>query len=167
MSETPEFELPKPGPEHALLKPLEGTFSSQVKMWMGPGDPTVSTGLMKNSFRLNGLYLFHDYKGDQVEGPFPRFEGQGYFGFNSTSGRFEGLWVDNVSTAMQMETGTVDASGKIFEMLSEFEMPGQGTTFKKRSIITVIDNDHHTMESYISPPDGQEMKNMMIDYKRV
>ena len=167
MSDDQQFQLPQPGPEHALLKPLEGVFASEVKMWMGPGEPNVSAGKMTTSFQLGGLYLYHDYKGNPTEGPFPAFEGQGYFGFNSTSGKFEGFWIDNVSTAMQFEHGSVDETGKVFEMHSDFVMPGTGVRFKKRSIITVTDNDHHTMESYITPPDGSEIKNMVIEYKRV
>jgi hypothetical protein len=166
MTDEAQFKMPEPGPEHALLKPMDGTFTAKVTMWMGPGDPTVSTGKMTNSLQLTGLYLRHDYQGDASDGPFP-FEGQGYFGYNSTAGEFEGFWIDNASTAMQMETGTVDKSGKVFVMHSEFVMPGVGVTFQKRSVITVTDNDHHTMESFITPPGGDEMKNMVIEYQRV
>jgi hypothetical protein len=105
--------------------------------------------------------------GDVCDGPFPSFEGQGYWGYNSTSGKYEGFWIDNASTAMQLETGTVDESGKVFEMHSEFVMPGAGITMKKRTVITVVSNDENTMESYVTPPDGVEMLNMKIDYTRV
>ena len=30
---------------HRKLEPFVGTFKAEVKMWMGPGDPMVSTGL--------------------------------------------------------------------------------------------------------------------------
>ena len=33
-----------PTAEHAMLKPFEGTFAATVKMWMGPGEPAISTG---------------------------------------------------------------------------------------------------------------------------
>ncbi len=74
------FQLPSPGPEHELLKPFAGSFRATVKMWMGPGEPNVSTGQMKNSFQLNGLYLHQDYVGDADDGPFPSFAGKGYWG---------------------------------------------------------------------------------------
>lgn len=166
MSDDQQFSMPAPGPEHALMKPMEGTFTSEVKIWMGPGEPAISTGVMKNSFQVGGLYLFHDYKGDATEGPFPSFVGQGYFGFNTTASKFEGLWIDNVSTAMQMETGTVDESGRVFEMHSEFVMPGAGVTFQKRTVITIVDDNHHKMISFITPPGGEEIKNMEINYTR-
>ena len=166
MTEEQGFQLPKPGPKHELLKPFEGTFVAAVKMWMGPGDPMISSGKIVNTFQLDGLYLQQDYQGDAVDGPFPEFKGKGYWGYNSTSGQYEGFWIDTASTAMQMETGTVDESGKVFEMNSEFVMPGSDVKMKKRTIFTVVNNDENTMESFITPPGGEEMMNMMIRYTR-
>ncbi len=166
MSDDQGFKLPEPGPKHELLRPFEGTFDAEVKMWMGPGDPMMSTGRIVNSFQLNGLYLHQDYQGNSL-GAIPGFVGQGFWGFNSTSGRYEGFWIDNASTAMQLETGSVDQSGKIFEMHGEFVMPGTGVTMKKRSIFTVVSDNHNTMESFVTPPDAPEVRNMMIDYRRI
>ena len=135
MSETTEaaseFKLPAPGEKHACMKPLEGTFKSEVKMWMGPGEPTVSTGKMINSFHINGLFLHQDYAGDGTEGVFANFLGKGYFGYNSVLGCFEGFWIDISTDQMQLETGQVDESGKKWEMISEVSYPGSGAKIKK------------------------------------
>ena len=160
------FVLPQPGPEHELLKPFEGTFSAEVKMWMGPGDPMISTGKIVNSFHLNGLFLRQDYQGDAVDGPFPEFAGHGYWGYNTSAKMFEGFWIDTASTIMQLETGSVDESGKVWEMLSEFQM-GDGPKMKKRSVITLENNEQHRMETYLTGPDGNEFKNMEITYSRI
>lgn len=159
------FQLPKPGPEHELLKPFEGTFKSDVKMWFGPGEPTVSTGTMVNSWHLGGLYLNQTYKGDRADGPFPNFEGFGYWGYNQTSKQFEGFWIDNASTTMQTEIGSADDSGKVFEMHSEFTHGD--TVMKKRTVFEVVSNDEHSMTAFVTPPGGEEMKNMEIIYKRI
>lgn len=159
--------MPSAGPEHKQLDPFAGTFNSEVKMWMGPGDPMVSTGSITNTWQLDGLYLRHDYVGDRSEGPFPSFAGQGYWGYNSTSKKYEGFWIDNASTTMQMETGEVDAGGKIWTMYSEVTCPQTGVLMKKRSVITLIDNDHNKIEMYFTMADGSEMKAMEINYVRV
>ena len=165
MSEEQGFQLPTPSEEHARLKPLEGTFASEVQMWMGPGDPMTSTGKMVNTFQVGGLYLHQDYKGDPNDLAFPSFEGRGYWGYNTTSNQYEGFWVDSASTVMQFEKGSVDETGKIFEMHSEIQM--HGTTIKKRSIVTLVSDDHHRMEQFMTPPGADEMKNMSIEYKRI
>ena len=99
MSDTAHQGPPAPGPEHALLKPFAGTFRATVKLWMGPGDPMVQHGTMINSFQVGGLYLFQDYTGDQVSGPWPSFIGKGFWGFNTFAKEFEGFWIDNASTS--------------------------------------------------------------------
>ncbi|MEZ6094103.1 MAG: DUF1579 family protein [Pirellulaceae bacterium] len=66
-----DFQLPKPGAEHALLKPFEGTFRAEVRLFMGPGEPQVTTGTMKNAFHVDGLYLQQDYVGDPAPPPSP------------------------------------------------------------------------------------------------
>ncbi len=166
MSDENGFQLPTPGPEHELLKQFAGTFVSEVKMWMGPGDPMISSGKIVNSFQLDGLYLYQVYASNSTAGPFPGFAGYGYWGYNTTSKQYQGFWIDNASTAMQLETGTVDESGRVWEMKSEFVMPGSGVVLKKRTIFNIVDEDQHTMESFVTPPGDDEVRNMFITYKR-
>ena len=125
----------------------------------------ASTGTIENSFHLGGLYLHQKYLGDRTDGPFPSFAGYGYGGFNTTAGEYQGFWIDNASATMQLETGNVDESGKIWEMRSEFVMPGAGA-MQKRTIFTVVSNDHHTMDSFVTPPGAAESRSMFIDYTR-
>lgn len=161
-----EFQPPQPGPAHERLKPFEGTFKSEVKMWFGPGDPQVTTGTMVNSWHLNGLFLHQDYQGDATEGPFAQFQGKGYWGFNQFTGQYEGFWIDTAAAMFQTETGDVDDSGKVWTMLSEVPSPQGEGMMTKRTIITVVDDDNHSMEMFFVTPDGNEMKSMEITYTR-
>lgn len=164
MTETPSGP-PTAGPEHERLAPFEGRFRATVKLWMGPGDPMVTTGVMVNSFQVGGLYLHQDYQGDATEGPFPSFVGKGYWGYNTTSQCYEGFWIDNASTQMQTEQGQVDESGKVWEMHSEFVHPQAPGPMKRRTVITLIDDDHHSMETYMGSG-AEESKSMEIQYVR-
>ena len=152
--------------DHDRLKPFEGTFRAEVKMWMGPGEPHISTGTMTNTFELGGRFLNQTYKGDPNEGPFPGFEGRGYWGYNTTDKRYEGVWMDTACTQMQTEQGQVDGSGKVWTMHGEMTCPQSGQLMKKRSVITLTDNDHHTMEMFWDMGDGNEFKGMEITYAR-
>ncbi|HEY6563569.1 MAG TPA: DUF1579 domain-containing protein [Pirellulaceae bacterium] len=163
----PTFAMPTPQSEHLRLKPFVGKFRSEVKMWMGPGEPMVSTGTMVNTLELGGLYLQHDYMGDAHDGPFGQFEGKGFWGYNTTTQEYEGLWIDNACTTMQLDRGQVDARGKIWEMKSEVLCPQTRQPYKKRSVITLTDHDHHRLEMFMTGPDGAEMKTMEINYERV
>jgi hypothetical protein len=170
MNETAQAEqtcmMPKPAAQHQRLQPFAGTFAAEVKMWIGPAEPMVSTGTMTCQWHLDGLYLHQDYIGDPSDGPFPAFAGKGYWGYNSALDRYEGFWIDNASTIMQMESGQVDSSGKVWTMRSEVPCPQSGESMKKRSVITLIDEDHNKIEMYFTGADGNEMKCMEINYAR-
>lgn len=155
-----------PSEAHARLEPFVGDFKAEVKMWMGPGEPMVSTGMMTNSMELGGRYLHQVYKGDATDGPFPNFQGRGYWGFNNIAQRYEGFWVDSVCTSFQIEHGQVDESGKVWTMLSEMPDPSTGRPVQKRSVITMHDADAHSMEMFTGAADGEWQKTMQIDYTR-
>lgn len=159
------FQLPKPGHQHQLLEPFVGRFRADVELYMGPGDPQKSSGTMTNSWQLDGLYLHQDYVGDPPPPPYSAFVGRGYWGFNFGKNHYEGFWIDNVSSIMQMETGTVDESGKVFTMTSELDHPS-GVRMKKRSLIRVEDQDYNWIDSFLTGPDGREFRTMTIRYTR-
>lgn len=156
--------LSVPGPEHERLRSFVGTFRAEVKIWMGPGDPMVSTGTMTNTMVLGEKFLQQRYLGDPGSGPFPDFQGHGYWGFNTATKQYEGFWIDTASTIMQTETGTVDSSGKVWTMIGEMVDPS-GETMTKRSVMTLEDQDHHRLEMYFVRG-GQDFKGMEIEYQR-
>lgn len=151
---------------HKRFAPFAGTFKAQVKMWMGPGEPQVMSGVMTNTLDLGGRYLQQTYKGDQTDGPFPCFEGRGFWGFNTVTKKYEGFWIDSASTFMQNEVGDVDSSGKKWTMIGHMTDPQSGGPLQKRSVITLKDKDHHSMELFFKGPDGNEFKAMEIQYAR-
>lgn len=157
--------LAAPREEHDHLKPFVGTFRAEVRMWMGPGEPMVLTGTMVNEEDLGGRFLRQTYEGDASEGPFPNFAGRGYWGYNTVDGRWEGFWIDTASTVMQIERGEHDAEAGVWTMRGEMTNPQTGQPVSKRSVITLIDDDHHRMEMYFESPGG-EAKGMEIRYER-
>ena len=152
---------------HKNFEVFVGTFKAEVKMWMGPGEPFASTGVMVNTLDLGGRFLRQEYKGDEADGPFPNFEGRGYFGFNTATEQYEGFWIDNACTLMQHETGTLDASGKTWNMAGTMSDPQTKKPMQKRSVTTVQDQDHHSMEMFFTSTEGPEAKAMEINYTRV
>lgn len=165
MSEAAEQGPIAPGPEHERLAPFVGTFATVVRLWHGPGDPFESSGTMVNRWVHGRRFLRQEFKGDAVEGAPTVFEGSGYFGYNRSDRRYEGVWVDNASTQMQFEHGDVDAAGRVWEMRGSFTDPNSGATIDKRTVITVHDDDRHDMVVYFKLPEG-EFKAMELLYRR-
>ena len=151
--------------QHKQLEPFAGTFKAEVKMWMGPGDPMVYTGVMTNTLVLEGRFLQQVFKGDPGGGSSPNTEGCGFWGFNKATNKYEGFWIDTHSTKMQTEVGDVDDTGRVWTMVGEMTDP-TGKTIKKRTVITLEDNDHHKLEMFFPGPDGNKFKGMEIRYER-
>jgi len=154
-----------PTAEHQMLQPFAGRFSAEVRIWMGPGDPMVSTGVMTSEFDLGGRFLRQTYVGDPSEGAFPEFEGRGYWGYNKVDQTWEGFWIDTASTVMQVDRGEVDGAGRVWTMVGQMTNPQSGEPLTKRSIITLVDEDHHRMEMFFDTPSG-EARAMEISYAR-
>ncbi len=165
--QTCDFEAMRAtAPEHAYLEPFIGTFKAKISMFMGPGDPMIATGVMKNEPELGGRFLRHHYTGDPSEGPFSAFHGRGYWGYNTVDKRFESVWIDNACTFMIVDRGHASDNGKTFEMEGHMTDPGSGKPMTRRSVITLIDKDTHLMEMYHHPEGGEECKTMEIRYER-
>lgn len=162
-------DTPSPGSptgEHALLGPFVGEFDAEVTMWMQPGaDPMVTKGVMTNTLDLGGRFLKQDYTGDELPfAPGQRFEGRGFWGFNAHAGRWEGFWIDSASTMMQNESGSYDAGARTWTMTGELLSGDQ--SFRKRSVVKLVNHDEHTLEMFFTGPDGEERKQMAIRYVR-
>jgi len=151
---------------HKRLEPFVGTFRAEVRIWMGPGEPLVHHGTMRNSWDLNGLALREDYEGDSMPGCDEPFLGRGFWSYNARTGKYEGFWMDSFSSFMQTETGEVDDAGRTWTMFSEMPNPETGEPTPRKTVIKLIDDDHHSMESFFVMPDGTEHKGMEIQYTR-
>ena len=65
-----------PGPQHAAMAAMAGSYRADVKSWMDPtADPVVSSGKTEFKMILRGRYLVQHYSGSMMgqefEGPMP------------------------------------------------------------------------------------------------
>ena len=150
---------------HGRLKPFVGTFKAEVTMWTGSGNPIVMTGTMVNELDLGDRYLRQTYAGDPSEGPVPRFEGRGFWGYNTITNQYETFWIDTASTMMQTDVGHVDATGHVWTMLGQMPNPATGETMTRRTVITLVGTNVYRMETYVDTGAG-ESKAMEIAYRR-
>ena len=78
---------------HEFLKKYAGSWDCQVKGWMAPGQPpTVSQGTFLGEMRLDGRFLFMDFKGEMFGQP---FAGVQIVGFDNMQQKYISLWIDN------------------------------------------------------------------------
>ena len=155
----------QPSDQHKALESFVGTFNAKVKMWMDPnGEPSESVGVMTSQWALGGRFVEQSYEGESFGGA---FQGKGFMGYDNTSQKYQGFWIDTASTMMQTEKGDFNADANCFNMSGTMTCPSSKQDFTKRDVIKVIDIDHHSMEMYFTGSDGKEVKGMEIQYTRV
>lgn len=153
-----------PGEPHKLLAKSEGTWIAKTKSWMAPGQPPEETeGVTESKMVLGGRFLEEHFEGKMMGQP---FSGIGITGYDNHKKKFEGFWVDSVGTGMMIMSGSLDKTGK--KMTSQGKMDDilTGKPIRLRSVMTFVDDDHHTFEMWMTGADGKSFKNLEIAYTR-
>lgn len=151
----------QPGPEHATLASLVGTWKATVKSWMGPGEPAVSQGTMVNTMQFGGRCLEGRYTGEFMGAP---FDGVSLMGFDNQKKEWWSFWTDSMSTSSMMQTGVSSTDGK--SIVCHGTMAGMdGKPMECTSTTKLVDADTHvyTMSGKMG---DQSMTMMEITYQR-
>jgi hypothetical protein len=151
-----EFELPKPGPEHAFLKEGEGVWDATAKSPMGN-----SKGTLHCNMALNGLWALEQYKG---EAGGKEFEGRGATTYDPATKKFVNVWIDSMVTRPMLSEGTYDKEKKTLTLLGSMPTP-DGKSMKSRITITYKDANTKVL-SLKGTMDGKEFEMVEITYKR-
>jgi hypothetical protein len=154
--------LPKPGPEHEILKVQEGTWDATVEMWEKAGTPPMTSKGVETNTLLAGLWLVTDFKGDVMGMP---FLGHGILGFDAVKKKYVSTWVDSMSIGPSLGEATYDPATK--SLTGWMEGPDMsGKVTKMKEVSELKDPDTRVFTMYASGPDGKEFPGMRITYKR-
>ena len=94
------------------------------------------------------------------------FTGVGFFGYDNASRRYTGTWMSSMTTSIQVQSGTADETGTVFTLVSTYKDANTGQEHDNRSVITVIDNNTNTYETFETGPDGKEYRTLEVTYTR-
>jgi Protein of unknown function (DUF1579) len=145
---------PKPGPEHELLKKMEGTWEATTK-----AGGMESKGTMTYKMALGGLWLMSKFEGEFAG---QKFEGHGMDTYDTMKKKFVGIWADSMSTSPLVMEGTYDKAKKTQTMTGEG--PGMdGKPARYKTVTEMKDDDNMVFHLYMG--DAKEPM-MTITYKR-
>jgi Protein of unknown function (DUF1579) len=155
--------LPKPGPEHELLKMDEGTWDAVIEM-SPPGAPVMtSKGTEVATVGCGGLCLITDFNGDMMPGV--PFQGHGITTYDTAKKKYVGSWTDSMASGITMSEGTYDPATKVMTAVMRGPDP-TGAIQESKATSAYTDADHRTMTMFVTGPDGKEMQMMKISYTR-
>lgn len=158
------LKMAAPGPEHASLAPLAGTWKTMTRMWNDPSaEPMTSEGTCERTWIMGGRYLVANYKGVFNNMP---FEGMEVLGYDNMKKQYVSSWVDNMGTGIMLTRGAaMDPSTRSFTLKGSMMDPS-GKESPVREVTSIVDGNTYTMTMYASDG-GKEAKMMEITYTRV
>lgn len=155
-------EYMTPGPVHQHFAKMAGNWKATVTQYMG-GQETKSEGISTNEMLLGGRYMKSSIKATMMGMP---FEGMGLDAYDNATKEFISIWIDTFGTGVMIMKGKMDEKTKEIVYWGSTVDPMAGKEQKTKSVMKNIDDDHQLMTMYMVE-NGQEIKNMTVEYTRV
>lgn len=150
-----QLEFPKPGPEHEILKKMEGNWDCTIK---GMGE---AKGKMTYKMDLGGLWLVGSFEGEMFGG---KFSGRGMDTFDQMKKKYTSVWIDSMSTTPMIFEGTYDKDKKTLTQTADG--PGPDGKPAKYKSVTVYKNDDEFTFTLNLVVEGKDTPMMTMEYKR-
>lgn len=158
-----------PGPMHEWMKKWEGEWDLVVKSYMMPGAPAEESKATSVAKSIMGGRYLEEHVNGSFEMPgmgVQQFEGRAIMAYDNAQKKFLSLWIDSMTTGFMLESGSVDAAGKVLTTEGENFNPMHGKVIKSKSVATLVDDKTRTLEMWMPGPDGAMYKAMEITYTR-
>ena len=152
-----------PGPQHAALAKMAGTYDLKIRSWETPGaPPTEEAGTSTRTMVLGGRVMAEEMH-SKMHGQ--AFTGHGMQGYDNVSGKYWATWNDSMSTGLMVSEGTCDAN-LTCAYTGTYHDPVSRKPQTSRMTSKWTDKTTEVFEMYGPGPDGKETKMMEITYKK-
>jgi hypothetical protein len=114
------MEMPKPGPEHEVLKQMVGSWDGPETLHPSPWDPQGGTafGRLEARLELDELAVVSDYT--QERNGRITFRGHGVYTWDAKRGRYVMTWFDSMAAGTpSIVHGTLQGNTLTFQNQSE------------------------------------------------
>jgi hypothetical protein len=159
------LEAAKPKHEHEWLKQFVGEWESE-SIHESPGSPPETIRGTQTFRTLGDLWLVGDGEGG-MPGVGGRALTQITIGYEPDRGKFVGTWLGTMMPFQWVYEGTLDATERVLTLDSDgpsFTKPGE--LGKYQDIITVVDDNYHTLTGRFLDDNGEWQEMMVVHYRR-
>jgi hypothetical protein len=160
-------KLKTPGPQHELLKGLEGKWVG-TGTWTDAGVTAKFKEDVTSKLVFGGRFLHSESKlVTEAAAPWPAMTMNSvmYLGFDNAKQKYVQSMLGDMNTAIGISEGTYDAATKTFT-LSGVETVAPGKERKFRMTQKLVSANEWLFEFYYTGPDGKETKAGTGTYKR-
>ncbi len=155
----------KPTVEHEWLNKIVGEWRTEAEMTMPDGTSTKSHGT-ESVINLGGLWALGTGKGTMPDGS--TMDYRSGLGYDVSFKGYKGFWLASMSSHLWKYEGELSADGKVMTLSCKGpDMVVDGKTANYRDVITIIDDNHRTLESFGQDEKGEWGQFMKVNYTRV
>jgi hypothetical protein len=158
------LEAARPRKEHQWLQRLVGEWEYEMDA-EEPGKPPVKLRGSGTTRPVGELWIVSDGEGEMSVGD--RAQTRTTLGYDPQKGRFVGTWLGSMMSYLWVYDGYLDADERVLTLESDgpsFTTPGE--TGKYRDIITIVNDDYHTMTGNFLGDDGEWHQMMEMHFRR-
>jgi hypothetical protein len=151
-----------PGKVHQQMEPMVGSWDVDVTYIFG-GRENHGKAKCEAKWILDGRFLEQEYKSSIMGQPFTVLQ---HLGYDNKKKKTIELKMDNMSTAVQHNEGTISEDGKTITNEGESLDPMTGKAVKLRTVYTIVDSDHFKLEWFMVGADGKAEKIVSMTHSR-
>ncbi len=159
-----DFKMPTPTKEHEWLKQFVGEWDTDMEAVMAPGQPPIKCKGNMSSKALGGFWVLNELTGDFMG---TKTLGIQTIGYDPTTKKYIGSYVDSMTDHMWKYSGTVDTTGKHLTLEADgpsFTDPKKTCKFK--DAYEFKSKDHIVATSTMLDDDGKWTVIMSGNIKR-
>lgn len=158
------MEAAKPTPEHEWLRRMVGEWTYEMNH-EEPGKPPVTVRGTGVTRAIGELWTISEGEGEMAPGD------QSFMvttlGYDKQKGKFVGTWLGSMMSYLWIYEGFLDDDRRVLTLESVGpSMTKPGEMGQYRDIITVIDEDYHTMTGNFLADDGTWNEMMVMHFRR-
>jgi hypothetical protein len=151
-----------PGPVHKQMESLAGKWDVEVT-YVIEGKERKGKATCEAKWIMDGRFLQQDYKSNLMGKPYNVMQ---LLGYDNNKKKTIEIVINNLGTGVLHNEGSISNDGKTITNEGEHLDPRSDKMTKLRTVTTIIDQDHYTLEWFHTNADGKEEKSVSLKHTR-
>src|SRR5271166_1062039 len=151
-----------PGPIHQRLNDLAGSWDVALRYTLADKQHE-GKATCEAKWILDGRFLQQEYHSQFQGKPFQVVQ---LLGYDNPRKKTIEIMMDNLSTGLLHNEGSISEDGKVITNLGGSLDPLTGKPYKLRTVTTIVDRDHFTLEWFRANDGGKEDRVVSMAHAR-